>query len=125
VDEAQVDGAVDIWVNLVTRESAAAFVGQEQYANIPGYLGGDGEQGVGVDDLLARMDRAGVATGVLTPGLSRSTMTPALEVAATHQGRFLVSGTITDPSRPTRNVVRIRELAQHPLFSMVRIAPMF
>jgi predicted TIM-barrel fold metal-dependent hydrolase len=121
----QADGAVDIWVNLVTAESAAAFVGQEQYANIPDYLGGDGERGVGVEDLLGRMDRAGVATGVLTPGLSRSTMTAALEVADAHAGRFLVSGTITDPSRPTRNVVRIRELAQHERFCMVRIAPLF
>src|SRR6187402_3040083 len=60
------DGAVDIWVNLTTTESAAQFLGQEQYANVAGYLGGDGEQGVGVDDLLGRMDRAGVETGVLT-----------------------------------------------------------
>jgi len=41
------DGAVDIWVNLVTAESAAAFLGQEQYANVSGYLGGDGHKGGG------------------------------------------------------------------------------
>ena len=46
------DDVVDIWVNLVTTQGAAQFLGQEQNANIPGYLGGDGEQGVGVDELL-------------------------------------------------------------------------
>lgn len=119
------EGAVDIWVNLVTTQRAAEFLGQEQYANIPGYLGGDGELGVGVDDLLGRMDRAGVATGVLTPGLTRAGVTEALAVADAHPGRFLVAAVVAETDRPTRNVVRIRELAQHPHFAMVRVAPLF
>ena len=32
---------------------------------------------------------------------------------------------VADPSRPTRNVTRIRELAEHPSFAMVRVAPLF
>ena len=125
VVEEAVDGAVDIWVNLVTTQSAAQFLGQEQYANIPGYLGGDGAQGVGVDELLGRMDRAGVETGVLTPGLRGDGVAEALEVADAHPGRFLVAGVVSDTGRPTRNVQRIREAAQHPRFAMVRVAPLF
>jgi hypothetical protein len=116
---------MDIWVNLVTAQGAAQFLGQEQYANIAGYLGGDGEKGVGVDDLLRRMDRAGVGTGVLTPGLTGGGVAETLEVADANPGRFLVAAVVTETARPTRNVVRIRELAQHPCFSMVRVAPLF
>jgi predicted TIM-barrel fold metal-dependent hydrolase len=119
------EGALDIWVNLVTTHGAAQFLSQEQYANIPGYLGGDGDKGVGVDELLGRMDAAGVATGILTPGLTRGGVAEALEVADTHPGRFLVAAALTEPHKPTRNVLRIRELAQHPRFSMVRVAPLF
>lgn len=118
-------GALDIWVNLVTTQGAAQFVGQEQYANIPGYLGGDGEKGVGVRELLDRMDTAGVATGILTPGLTRGGVGDALTTADAHPGRFLVAAALSQPDKPTRNVRRIRELAQHPRFSMVRIAPLF
>lgn len=119
------DDVLDIWVNLVTTQGAAQFVGQEQYANIPGYLGGQGEEGVGVADLIGRMDGLGVATGILTPGLTRGGVADALEVADAHPGRFLVAAALTEPGKPTRNVLRIRELAEHPRFSMVRVAPLF
>ena len=119
------DDVLDIWVNLVTTQGAAQFVGQEQYANIPGYLGGEGEKGVGVAELLARMDELGVTTGVLTPGLTKGGVADALAVADAHPGRFLVAAALTEPGKPTRNVLRIRELAEHPRFSMVRVAPLF
>src|SRR5262245_43954967 len=114
---------LDIWVNLVTEQSAATFLGQEENAHIPGYLGGDGTPGVGVAQLLGVMDELGVATGVLTPGLDAHAA-KSLEVADAHPGRFLVAGVILDPARPGRNVRRIRELAEHPRFSMVRVTPL-
>lgn len=116
---------VDIWVNLVTDESVAAFLGQESNANIPGYLGGTAAGGVGAQQLIDRMDELGVATGVLTPGLTKGGVEQALEVADAHPGRFLVAATIVDPGKPTRNVRQLRELAQHPRFSLVRVAPLF
>jgi predicted TIM-barrel fold metal-dependent hydrolase len=119
------DDVLDIWVNLVTTQGAAQFLGQEQYANIPGYLGGEGAKGVGVSELIDRMDALGVATGILTPGLTRGGVAEALEVADAHPGRFLVAATLTEPGKPTRNALRIRELAEHPRFSMVRVAPLF
>jgi hypothetical protein len=119
------DDVLDIWVNLVTTQGAAQFLGQQQYANIPGYLGGEGDKGVGVADLLARMDDLEVATGILTPGLTRGGVAQALDVADAHPDRFLVAAVLTEPDKPTRNVLRIRELAEHPRFSMVRVAPLF
>ena len=62
---------VDIWVNLVTEQGAAQFLGQESNANIPSYLGGTGTSGLGAAQLVERMDSLGVATGILTPGLTR------------------------------------------------------
>ena len=55
---------VDIWVNLVTEQSSAAFLGQSENAHIPGYLGSN--QGpTGVDKLLGiNASVAGVVFGV-------------------------------------------------------------
>src|SRR3954452_6467284 len=103
---------LDIWVNLVTENSAQQFVTQQGYENIPGYLGSNTGP-VGVDSLLALMDELGVATGIFTTGLDRSTER-MLELCDAHPGRFLVAAGIGDPSRPGRQVKRIRELAQHP-----------
>ncbi len=114
---------VDIWVNLVTPESAASFLGQAENANIPGYLGGDGSAGVGIEQLLGVMDANDVATGVLTPAIG-SGLSKSLEIAAAHEGRFLVAGVVHDPSTPSKNVRRIRTHAQDPHFSLVRVTPL-
>jgi uncharacterized protein len=97
----------DIWVNLVTESSAQQFTAQEGYENIPGYLGSNTGP-VGVDALLALMDELGVATGVFTTGLDRSSH-KMLEVC---------------DARPGRQVKVLRELAQHPRFCMVRVMPL-
>jgi predicted TIM-barrel fold metal-dependent hydrolase len=114
---------VDIWVNLVTARSAAQFLGRPENAHIPGYLGGDGSAGVGVDELLALMDELGVATGVLTPGLGHG-VEESLALADEHPGRFLVAAGLVDPGTPTDNVRRIREHAAHPRFALVRVMPL-
>ena len=63
---------VDIWVNLVTEAGAEQFLGQEENAHIPGYLGSSGTSGIGTESMLALMDELGVATGILTTGLDRT-----------------------------------------------------
>jgi len=113
---------VDIWVNLVTEQTSAAFLGQDENAHIPGYLGSN-EGPLGVDGLLALMDELGVATGIFTGGLDRNT-DKLLDLCDAHPGRFLVAGGVGDPARPGRTVRRIRELAQHPRFAMVRVMPL-
>ena len=114
---------LDIWVNLVTGQGAREFLGQEQFANIPGYLGSSSTEGIGTDGLLAVMDELGVATGILCTGMDR-TAEHALDVADQHPGRFLVAAGLTSPEHPTRTVRRIRTLAEHPRFSMVRVMPL-
>jgi predicted TIM-barrel fold metal-dependent hydrolase len=112
---------VDIWVNLVTDASAAQFLSQPGMGHIPNYLGGGGNRGP--QQLVDTMDRLGVTTGILTPGLNHGEE-KSLEIADAHPGRFLVCAGVADPARPTKNVVRIRELAQHPRFSFVRVMPL-
>jgi predicted TIM-barrel fold metal-dependent hydrolase len=115
---------LDIWVNLVTPQSASQFLGQKGYESIPDYLGGDGSDGVGVDDLVALMDRLGVATGIFCPGITGDGVDKQLGVAARYPGRFLVAAGLVHPERPTWNVKRIREYAENPLLAMVRVMPL-
>jgi uncharacterized protein len=112
---------LDLWVNLVTDQSAEDFTSQEGYENIPGYLGSN-RGPVGVDALLGLMDELGVATGVFTGGLDNTEK--LLAICDKHPGRFLVAGGVGDPSRPGRQVKRIRELAQHQYFALVRVMPL-
>lgn len=114
---------VDIWVNLITDQGAKEFLGQEQFANIPTYLGSSSTDGIGTEAMLDLMDELGVAAGILCTGLDR-TVEQALDVADEFPGRFLVAAGLTSPERPTRNVRRIRQLAEHPSFSMVRVMPL-
>src|SRR5687768_9296060 len=75
------------------------------------------------EQLLATMDRCDVDTAVLTGGL-RHGAEELLQLADEHPGRFLVSGTVDRHDRPARMVGRIRELAAHPRFVLVRVTPL-
>ena len=69
------------------------FLGQEENANIPGYLGGDGDARASASTRCWRvMDELGVATGILTPGLDRDGASRRSRSADAHPGRFLVAG---------------------------------
>jgi predicted TIM-barrel fold metal-dependent hydrolase len=114
---------VDIWVNVVTTASAAQFLGQRENAGIPGYLGGEGAHGLGADALVSTMDELGVATGVLVAGLHHGE-DDTLALADAHPGRFLVAAGVAGAPRPSKDVRRIRELAEHPRFAMVRVMPL-
>jgi len=69
------------------------------------------------------MDEHDVATGILTPAIG-SGVGKSLEIADAHPGRFLVAGVVHDPSRPGRNVAKIREQAHDTRFALVRISPL-
>jgi predicted TIM-barrel fold metal-dependent hydrolase len=107
-------GALDLWVNLLTPEVAARMSGE--------YFGAAVEP-ESPEVVLAEMDRAGVETAVLTSGLSRGAE-ELLTIADAHPGRFLVAGTVDRFDRPTRMVRRVRELAAHPRFVLVRVTPL-
>ena len=70
---------------------------------------------------LGTLDGLGGATRIFTGGLDKTT-DKRLATCDAHPGRFLVAGGVADPSRPTRQVKRLRELAQHPAFSMMRVS---
>jgi predicted TIM-barrel fold metal-dependent hydrolase len=114
---------VDLWVNLVTGEAARAFLATEGFGHVPGYLGSSTTEGIGADGLLAAMDDLGVATGVVTTGLDRHA-DEALAVAEAHPDRFQVALGLGSAERPTRNVRRIRTLAEHPAVRLVRVMPL-
>ena len=114
---------VDLWVNLVTKEGAAAFTAQAGFEHVAGYLGSNTEP-VDADGLVALMDELGVTTGIFTSGLDGRGAERHLATCDAHPGRFLLAAGVGDPSRPGTHVARIRTLAEHPALAMVRVMPL-
>ena len=125
-------GALDLWVNVVTPALAQQWRGDAQAEGARALFGEalDTEHTSG--ELLAAMDEAGVTTAVLTGALRPAERVRAagglatedlLDLADTHPGRLCVSATVDQPAKPARQVARIRELAAHPRFAMVRVTP--
>ena len=77
----------------------------------------------GPEQLLEVMDRCDVETAVLTGGLSRGAE-ELLDFADAYPGRFLVAATVDRFVRPVRMLGRVRELAAHPRFALVRVTPL-
>lgn len=124
---------VDGWVNLIPEAFAAQWVAKEAQQGVVQLFGADLAKGPTVEGLLEAMDDAGIDLGVLTSGLSdpeRSHRAGGyaaedfIAIADEHAGRFLVSPTVDKAAKPSRNVARIRELAQHPAVAMVRVTPL-
>src|SRR5687768_1062287 len=114
---------VDAWVNLFPEAFAAKWVAQEENAGVRALFGEDLAKGPTVEGLLAAMDNAGIATGVLTAGLSDPERAHRIggyaaedfiAIAEQHPGRFLVSATVDRAAKPVENCRRVHELAQHP-----------
>ncbi len=124
---------IDGWVNLFPEAFAAKWVAQEENAGVRELFGEDLAKGPTVEGLLAAMDDAGVATGVLTAGLSDPERAHRaggyaaedfIAIAEEHPGRFLVSATVDRAAKPVDNVRRVRELAQHPAVVLIRVTPL-
>ena len=122
---------LDAWVNLFPADFAVQWATQKENAGVAELFGE--MRGSEVEGLVAAMDDAGVATGVLTSGLRdpkrahHKGMFAAedfLALADEHPGRFLVSATVDKATAPTENVRRIRELAQHERVVMIRVTPL-
>jgi len=124
---------IDAWVNLFPEAFAARWVAQEENAGVRALFGEDLANGPTVEGLLAAMDEAGIATGVLTAGLSDPERAHRkggyaaedfIAIAEQHPGRFLVSATVDRAAKPLENVRRVRELAQHPAVVLMRVTPL-
>ena len=115
---------LDIWVNHVTDSRRPQFLGQSRTRTSPATSAVEASAGVGIDELLARMDELGVATGILTAGLDRHRREQALEVADAHPGRFLVAA--MSSTRASR-AATCAASASWPstALHMVRVTPLF
>jgi predicted TIM-barrel fold metal-dependent hydrolase len=124
---------VDGWVNLWPESFASRWTQKDEQQGVTQLFGDDLARGQGVDELVAAMDEAGVDVGVLTAGLSDPERLhrkggfggeDMLAVAAAHPGRFVVSAVVDRPSKPLEACARVRELATHEDFRLVRITPL-
>lgn len=124
---------VDAWVNIFPEAFAARWAAKDEQQGVVQMFGPDLATGPTVEGLLAAMDDAGIRTGVLTAGLSDPERAHRrggfaaedfLAVAEEHPGRFLVSAAVDRAARPSANVRRLRELAQHPAFVLARVTPL-
>lgn len=119
---------VDAWANLLSPTLAAAWTSQDHNASIGDLFGDDLATG-GLEQLIDTMDDAGVAVAVVTGALRADADDPAdsleqlLTAADDHDERLLVSATVDRPGEPTANVARLRELAGHDRFVLVRVTP--
>jgi predicted TIM-barrel fold metal-dependent hydrolase len=116
------EDVVDIWVNLLPPEALQAFLGQPGFEGI-GELFGEFGDASGLDVLLAVMDQCRVDAGIMTAGLSAGTEDMLL-LADKHPARLGVAAMVDAPTTPTANVRRVRDLAQHERFRLVRVAPL-
>jgi predicted TIM-barrel fold metal-dependent hydrolase len=107
--------AVDLWVNLLSPEVAAAMSGE--------YFGRDVHP-EDAGELVSIMDGCGVELAVLTGGLSGNSVEDFLAVADKYPGRFVVAGTVDKATRPAKMSARIRELSTHERFALVRVTPL-
>lgn len=124
---------IDAWVNIFPERFAAEWTAQRENSDVGMLFGEDFSQGRTVEQLVADMDEAGVAMGILTSGLRspdrahHKGMYAAedfVAVAEAHPGRFAVSVTVEKATRPTENVSRLRELAGDPHVVMARVTPL-
>ena len=117
--------AVDLWVNLVPPGATARLSGDSSGHGAEELFGEGVRAGSGEDELLAVMDSLDVGTAVLTSGLSAGTgAEDFLQVADRHPGRLLVAAMVIRAADSSGNAERVRELAEHPRFAMVRVAPL-
>lgn len=124
---------IDAWVNMMPAAFAAKWAAKEEQQSAVQLFGPDLAKSPTVESLVAAMDEAGVATGILTSGLSDPERTRKrggyaaedfIAIADEHPGRFLVSAAVDRAAKPSANVSRLRELSGHRSFALLRVTPL-
>lgn len=113
---------LDAWVNLFPEGFAKSWSAKQENASVGELFGEELSQGRTVEQLVAALDEAGVDTALLTGGLSDPER--FLSIADKYDGRFLTSVVVDQATRPVENCRRIRELAEHERFVLVRVTPL-
>ena len=124
---------VDGWVNIFPEAFASSWAAKDEQQGVVQMFGPDLAKGPTVEGLIEAMDAAGITTGILTAGLSDPerihrkggyAAEDFLAIAEEHPGRFLVSAAVDRATKPVDNVARVRALAEHPAFVLVRVTPL-
>lgn len=115
---------VDLWVNALSPEVAAAFTAVEENAGMEEFFSADLSAGSSMAQVLGTMDSCGVDVGVVATGLADPRLGALLEVAGRSNGRLAVAAVADRPAKPTEQVARLREVAGLPALRLVRVTPL-
>jgi len=115
---------VDLWVNALSPQVAAAFTSQEENAGIEDLFGTELAAGSPLADLLETMTTCGVDVGVVASGLSDPRTGRLLEAAPKSDGRLAVAAVVDHPTKPADQVRRLRDIAGEADLRLVRVTPL-
>jgi uncharacterized protein len=114
---------IDLWVNSLSKQAAAAFLGQSGFGSVEGLFGVDVRAGMTPLDLVAEMDRVGVDRAVLSTALSKVD-DDTLAFVADHPDRLSLAASVDRPDRPRRQSTEVRRRAAEGSLDLVRVSPL-
>jgi len=114
---------IDLWVNALSKEAAAAFLGKSGFGSVEEFFGVGVRDGITPLDLVAEMDRVGVDRGVLSTPLS-AVADDTLAFAAEHRDRLYLATSVDRPARPGQQSMALRRRAAEGTVDLVRVSPL-
>jgi uncharacterized protein len=114
---------IDLWVNALSREATAAFLGKSGFGSVEGFFGVDVREGLTPLDLVAELDRVGVDRAVLSTALS-TVDDDTLAFAAEHRHRLYLAASVDRADRPTQQSMAVRRRAAEGTVDLVRVSPL-
>ena len=116
---------VDLWVNALSDEAADDFTARPGNERIPDLLGGDLSAASTLGQLVATMDKCEVdhRRGRRRDLCARRPTRCSMTSPPTPTG-CSVALVVDRADRPVRQSARLRDLAQHPAVSLVRVTPL-
>jgi hypothetical protein len=114
---------IDLWVNSLSKEAAAAFLGKSGFGSVEGFFGVDVREGMTPYDLVAEMDRVGVDRAVLSTSLSTAD-DDTLAFAAEQRHRLYLATSVDRPARPRQQAMAVRRRAAEGTVDLVRVSPL-
>src|ERR1700722_7505100 len=114
---------IDLWVNSLSKDAAASFLGKSGFGAVEGFFGVDVRDGMTPLDLVAEMDRVGVDRGVLSTSLS-AVDDDTLAFAADQRHRLYLATSVDRPARPRQQSMAVRRRAAEGTVDLVRVSPL-
>ena len=113
---------IDLWVNSLSKDAAAAFLGKPGFGSVEGFFG------VGVRDGITRPAWWRRWTGSAWTGGAEH---PAVRVddntlafAAEHRHRLYLAASVDRPERPKQQAMAVRRRAAEGTVDLVRVSPL-